>query len=122
MNTTSIVKKVKHPKELNKLHNDYPLAPGKIEIKRDMLPNYQVFCNIPIGIVKKLVPNIFDKEKYVLHYQNLQLYFKLGLAKKIRSVLDFNQPKCIKSNVEFNTQKIIKEKKIETKMKNHCAN
>ena len=30
--------------------------------------------NIPIGKVKKSVPNFFDKEKYVIHYENLQLY------------------------------------------------
>ena len=26
------------------------------------------FYNIPIGTVKKLVPNFFSKENYVLHY------------------------------------------------------
>ena len=34
---------------------------------------------IPIGNFKKLVPNFFDKEKYVIHYENLQLYLRLGL-------------------------------------------
>ena len=28
--------------ELQELHNDYPLAPHKIEIKREMLPDYQL--------------------------------------------------------------------------------
>ena len=28
--------------------------------------------------LKKLVPNCFDKEKYTLHYENLQLYLRLG--------------------------------------------
>ena len=31
---------------------------------------------------KKLVPNFFDKEKYVLYYENLQLYLRLGLKLK----------------------------------------
>ena len=35
------------------------------------------FYNIPIGNIKKLVLNFFDKEKYVLHYENLQLYLRL---------------------------------------------
>ena len=35
--------------------------------------------NIPISNVKKVVPNLFDKENYVIHYENLQLYWKLGL-------------------------------------------
>ena len=43
--------------------------------------------NIPIGDAKKLVPNFFDKEKYVLHYEKLQLYLKLGLKlKKIHCI------------------------------------
>ena len=38
--------------------------------------------NIPIGNVKKLVPNFFDKEKYVIYYENLKLYLRLGLKLK----------------------------------------
>ena len=48
--------------------------------------------NIPIGNVKKVVPNFFDKENYVLHYEHLQLYLRLGLKlKKIHRVLECNQ-------------------------------
>ena len=53
--------------ELQEFHNDYPLAPDKTEIKREMLAEYQLkipdLYNIPIVNVKKLVPNIFDKKK-----------------------------------------------------------
>ena len=52
---------LEYPKELKELHNDYPLVPDKIEIKREMLSDYQLkfadLYDIPIGIVKKLVPN-----------------------------------------------------------------
>ena len=34
--------------------------------------------NIYISNVKKLTPNFFGKEKYVLHYENLQLYLRPG--------------------------------------------
>ena len=48
-----------------------------------MLSDYQLkiadLYNISISNVRKLVPNFFDKEKYVIHYENLQLYLKLGL-------------------------------------------
>ena len=37
---------------------------------------------ISIGTVKKLVPNPFDKERYVLYYENLPIYIKLGLKLK----------------------------------------
>ena len=57
---------LKYPKELRELHNDYPLAPDKIEIKRELLSDYQLKIadryNIPIGNVKKLVPNFLIKK------------------------------------------------------------
>ena len=68
-------------KSLPKLHSDYPVAPDKIEIKRKLLSKYQLLIPvffIPIDNVKKLVPNFFDKETSVLHYENLQLYLILG--------------------------------------------
>ena len=75
-----------HPKELHEVHNDYPSAPDKIEIKREMLSEYQLkiadLYNIPIDNVKKLVPNFFDTEKYVIHYENLKLYLRLRLKLK----------------------------------------
>ena len=62
---------VEYPKELRELHNVYRLAPDKIEMKKEMLSGYQLkitdLCVIPIGNVKKLVPNFFDKEKQVFH-------------------------------------------------------
>ena len=62
--------------------------------------------NIPIANVKKLVPNFFDKERYALHYENLQLYLRLGLKlKKIHRVLRFYQSQWLKPYIEFNTQK-----------------
>ena len=54
---------LEYPKELWNLHNDYPLAPNKIEIKRETLSDCQLkiddLYNIHIGNAKKLVPNIF---------------------------------------------------------------
>ena len=48
--------------------------------------------NVRIGNVNKVVPNLFDKEKHAFHYENVQLYLRLGLKlKKIYRVLEFNQ-------------------------------
>ena len=51
---------LEYPKELRELHNDYSLALDKIEIKRELLFEYEQIIadlyNIPIGNVKKLVP------------------------------------------------------------------
>ena len=104
------------PNDLWELHNDSPLAPDKIEIKREMLSEYQLkiadLCNIPIGNVKKLVPNFFDKEKNVLHYENSQLYLRLGLKlKKMHCVLEFNQSQWLEPYIEFSTQNRIEAEK-----------
>ena len=76
---------------MQELHNDYPLVPDQIEMSHYQL-KIADFCNIPIGNVKKLVPKLFDKEKYVIHYENVQLYLRRGLKlQKILCVLEFNQ-------------------------------
>ena len=56
---------IEYAKELRELHNNNnPLAPGKIEIKKEIMSNYQIkvvdFYNIPIDNVKKLVHNFFE--------------------------------------------------------------
>ena len=77
---------LEYPKELPELPNDYPLAPDRIEMKRKILSDYQLkiahLYNISIGNAKKLVPNLFNQEKNVLHYKNLLLYLRLGLKLK----------------------------------------
>ena len=99
-----------YPQELHDLHNDYPLGPEKVKVTQDMLSDY---CkkiadkfNISSGLVHKLIPTLNDKEKYVLHYRNLQLYLSLGLKlKKVHRVLEFEQSPWLKQYIDFNTQK-----------------
>ena len=100
---------LEYPKELHELHNDYPLAPDKMKIRKEMLSEYQLkiadFYNIPIGKVKQLVPNLFDKERYLIHYENFQLYLRLGLKQKnVHRVLEFNHSQWLKQYIEFNKQ------------------
>ena len=63
--------------KLHELHSDYSLALDKKEIIREMLSEYQLKIADLFSIienVKKLVSNLFDKEEYVIHYENLPLY------------------------------------------------
>ena len=47
---------LEYPKSLHDSHSDYPLAPEQTEVNK----------------VIKLIPNLGDKEKYILHYENLK--------------------------------------------------
>ena len=101
---------LEYPKELHDLHNDYPLAAEKVKVDKDMLSNYcQEIADkfkVSTGLVHKLIPTLCDKEKYVIHYRNLQLYTDLGLKiTKIHRVLKFNQSPWLKEYIDFNTQK-----------------
>ena len=101
---------LEYPKELHDLHNEYPLAPEKIRVKEEMLSNYckkiAAKYNISTGLVSKLIPNLMNKEKYVLHYRNLQLYTNLGLkVTKVHRVLQFDQSPWLKQYIDFNTEK-----------------
>ena len=106
---------LEYPPELHRLHNDYPLAPEKMVVREEMLSDYSREIlgreGMTIGKVQKLIPNLKDKEKYVLHYRNLQLYLKLGLKlKKIHRALEFSQSKWLEPYIAFNTQKRAKAK------------
>ena len=64
--------------------------------------------NIIISQVHRLIPTLNKKEKYVLHYRNLQLYTALGLkVKKVHRVLEFNQSRWLRQYIDFNTKKSI---------------
>ena len=103
---------MEYPTELCNLHNDYPCAPEKMNITKDMLSPYckQILekFGISIGQVSKLVPTLLNKTKYVLHYRHLQLYLELDLPKKVHRVLEFDQSPWPKQYIEYNTNKRIK--------------
>ena len=39
-------------------------------------------------MLKKLVRNLFDEEKYVIHFENLNLYLRMGLKLKKKYIAD----------------------------------
>ena len=96
-------------KKLHDSHSDYPLAPEKLKISSDMLSKY---CSniankygIKVGGVNKLVPNLRDKIKYVVHYRNLQYYLSLGMKLiKVNRILKFKRSNWLKKYIEFNTE------------------
>ena len=101
---------LEYPQELHDIHNDYPLAPEKINIPKEWLSKYCLKIasvhNITTGTVKKLVPNLMNKNNYVIHYRNLQQCSELGMKlKKIRRILKFKQSDWMRPYIDFNTDK-----------------
>ena len=80
---------LEYPKELHDAHNDLPLCPELKEIKNN---------------IKKLIPNLNDKEKYVIHYRTLLLCLELGLKiKNIHRGIKFEESEWLKPYIEKNT-------------------
>ncbi|XP_071153082.1 uncharacterized protein [Mytilus edulis] len=103
---------LEYPTSLHSSHSDFPLAPERKHIQVEHLSPYskELLQNITgkqcLTKIEKLVPNLYDKEKYIVHYRNLQLYVELGLKiKKIHRVLKFKQCPWLKKYIDFNTEK-----------------
>jgi len=80
---------LEYPKKLHDLHNDHPLAPERITVNR----------------IEKLIPNLADKKKYILHCKNLKQYLDLGLKLiKIHRGISFKEEPWMKTYIEVNTK------------------
>jgi hypothetical protein len=61
--------------------------------------------------IEKLVPNFYDKEKYICHIKNLKYYIEKGLiVTKIHRILQFKQSEWLKPYIDFNTEQRTKSK------------
>ena len=80
---------LEYPENLHDLHNDYPFCPEKVKCKNG---------------VKKLIPNLRNKTKYVIHYRNLIQCLKAGLKlTKIHKGIKFVLSDWMKPYIEMNT-------------------
>ena len=106
---------LEYQKELHALHNDYPLATETLKVKKEWFSAYQKDLIKKLkssGLeVPKLVPNLMDKERYVLHYRNLQLYVQLGMKiKEVHKILEFKQGSWMRPYIMKNTELRTKSK------------
>lgn len=80
-----------YPRKLHKDHNDLPFCAEK--------------CISPGAKTEKLVPNLYDKYNYVIHYVHLKTCLKHGLVlRKIHRVIKFIQAPYLKIYIDLNTQ------------------
>ena len=80
---------VKYPKKLHDSHSDLPFLPRRMKIDK---------C-------KKLVCNLKNKKKYVVHIKSLKQALNDGLKlKNIHRIIEFNQKAWLKSYIKMNTE------------------
>ncbi|GBC44997.2 uncharacterized protein LOC114537920 [Rhizophagus irregularis DAOM 181602=DAOM 197198] len=107
--------KLEYPQVLHSQHTDYPLAPERMKVKKEWLSKKQQEIIARSGQrytpTDKLIPNLFDKDEYVVHYRNLQYYVSQGLViKKVYEAIKFEQAPWMKPYIEFNTAERAKAK------------
>ena len=80
---------VRYPRRLHDLHSDLPFLPERIETSK---------C-------KKLVCNLFDKKKYIIHVNSMKQALNHGLKlKKIHRIIEFNQKERLKPYIDINAE------------------
>ena len=80
---------IKYPRKLHDLHSDLPFLPKRMEIDK---------C-------KKLVCNLRNKKKYVVHIRSLKQLLNHGLKlKKVHRITEFNQEAWLKNYTDMNTE------------------
>ena len=95
---------------MHDIYNDYLLYLEHNEVGYEMLNTYCKnivnWYGIKVGGVKKLIPNLYDKVKFFVHYKNLKYCLGLGIKLvKIHRILCFKQKNWLKSYTDFNTRK-----------------
>ena len=80
---------LEYPKELHDAHNAYPLA---VE-------------SLTVDGVKKLIPNLNDKVRYVVHHEPLKLYLKHGMIlKKVYEGISYTEKAFMKKFIDICTE------------------
>ena len=80
---------VKCPRKLHDLHSHLPFLPKRMKIDK---------C-------KKLVCNLRNKKKYVVHISSLKQALNHGLIlKKVHRIMEFNQEAWLKPYIDMNTE------------------
>ena len=80
---------VKYPKKSHDSHSDLPFLPRRMKIDK---------C-------KKLVYNLHDIKKYVVHIKSLKQALNHGLKlKRVHRIIEFNQKAWLKPYIDMNTE------------------
>ena len=80
---------VRYPRDLHDLHNDISFMCSKMKVNG----------------VEKLIPNLYDKRKYIIHIRVLKQVLDHGLVlERIHRCIRFRQSPWMKEYIDFNTK------------------
>ena len=80
---------LEYPRKLWRRHNDYPLAPERLNIDS----------------VEKLICHFKPRKNYVVHFVNLQQYLEMGMIlTEVHRGISFNQSPWMESYIRKNTE------------------
>ena len=80
---------LKYPEKLHDSHNDYPLAVESVKVDG----------------VRKLIPNLYNKEKYVVHHGALRCYLKYGMKlTKNHAGISYEERDFMKKFIDINAE------------------
>ncbi|CAI2196794.1 9749_t:CDS:1, partial [Funneliformis geosporum] len=77
--------KLKYPDHLHRTHTEYPLCPERRIVKRQELGSHQnnnlidILSRGKFAETEKLVATLETKNRYIIHYRNLQQCLELGM-------------------------------------------
>ena len=94
---------LEYPEDLHDAHNSYPLEPERMVAQKEWMSEYQHNL-LGVGVAPTEVEKL-DKDRYVLHYRNLQLYMSLGMRlTKVHRALRFDQSPWMEPYIQMNTE------------------
>jgi hypothetical protein len=101
---------LQYPRSLHNIHNEFPLAPEKLDIPSSEWSAHTKHLASQLGMTHKstglkLMLTLRDKHRYTLHYVTLKLYLALGLkVTRIYKGVTFRQSAFMKTYISLNTE------------------
>ena len=92
---------LEYPAYLHDEQNEYPLAVDYyIPTKNDLSP-FNSYLQPKYIKTKKLTPTLYNRQKYIVHYRNLQFYLKNGMKLvKVYKIMEFIQTRWMEKYIE----------------------
>lgn len=98
---------LEYPAHLHDLHNDYPLAPEKMAVTPSMVSPFNAAIAAKFDTsegCEKLIPNLQNKERYVVHLPILQYYIRQGLrVTRVHRAVTYKQAAWLTDFINYNT-------------------